>query len=279
MNTFEVAQTWRSLGISCLPILWGTKRPAISEWKPYQMQLPTERELELWFKDTNYSIAVIAGRGLVIADFDSQDAHTRWINSLSVKQLMVLNTYRVRTSRGIHYYWWVAEMCEEGHGEGVDIKARGYCLCPPSLHPSGVQYTGIGRIEDIAHIERIQDLLPDYKPISEWRQEQHNITPRDIWDEAMRPSLPSSGIAIEDIKAHIRVEDLLGLPRVTRTTHINCPLPGHNDTHASFVIYGGNDPHVYCFGCNRGGDVVSFYCLAYNKELGDAIRELAQKTG
>lgn len=34
-----------------------------------------------------------------------------------------------------------------------------------------------------------------------------------------------------------------------------CPLPGHDDRSPSFVVYGDSDS-AWCFGCNRGGDVI-----------------------
>lgn len=52
-----------------------------------------------------------------------------------------------------------------------------------------------------------------------------------------------------------------------------CPLPGHLEKTASFKI----DPQkqtFYCFGCNRGGDVISFIQHLKNLSFKDAIRYL-----
>lgn len=35
-----------------------------------------------------------------------------------------------------------------------------------------------------------------------------------------------------------------------------CPLPFHEDHTPSFVLYVGEDPHFYCFGCHEHGDVI-----------------------
>lgn len=36
----------------------------------------------------------------------------------------------------------------------------------------------------------------------------------------------------------------------------SCPLPGHDDLTPSFVVY-GNEDRAWCYGCNRGGDVIA----------------------
>jgi len=274
-GAFETAMAWRDLGVSTIPILFMSKRPALSSWKQYQDVLPSESDLRAWFDGSGYSIAVIAGRGLVIVDFDNMTRHSEWVNSLPAERLAALNTYRVQTARGFHYYWWCEEACDEWHGEGVDVKSRGYCLCPPSVHPSGIKYRGFGRIENIGRIEHITDLLPNYKPAQE-RQQPSTPSQRDIFDEAMREHL-SGGISIEAIKERVSIEDLLNLPRVRHAQHTNCPLPGHNDTHASFCIYPDN--HWRCYGCLKWGDVITLHSLLHNVSISNTMRELARKAG
>lgn len=48
----------------------------------------------------------------------------------------------------------------------------------------------------------------------------------------------------------------------------HCPLPGHDDSSPSFRVY--PDGHAHCFGCGRGGDVISltrvFFDLGRNYE-------------
>lgn len=287
MNAYQTAKTWYNLGISTIPVLRGTKRPALSSWKQYQDALPSESDLRAWFDGSGYSIAVITGRGLVIVDFDDMQRHKEWVNGLPAERLAALNTYRVRTARGFHYYWWCKEECNMGpwckegcakeNERGIDVKSHGYCLCPPSVHPSGIKYTGHGSIEGIVHIERITDVLVDYKPVS--IKDIPISTPpsqRDIFDEAMREHL-SVGVSIEAIKERVSIEDLLNLSRVRHAQHTNCPLPGHNDIHASFCIYPDN--HWHCYGCNRGGDAITLHSLLHNVSTSDAMRELARKVG
>lgn len=44
-----------------------------------------------------------------------------------------------------------------------------------------------------------------------------------------------------------------------------CPLPGHEDRTPSFFVY-GEDDHAWCFGCNRGGDVITLTGYALGLE-------------
>lgn len=52
-----------------------------------------------------------------------------------------------------------------------------------------------------------------------------------------------------------------------------CSLPGHEDSTASFYIY-PDTSSFYCFGCNRGGDVIK-----YAELKGVSARELMQEFG
>ncbi len=82
-----------------------------------------------------------------------------------------------------------------------------------------------------------------------------------------RPDWPvrdrSVQLRIEKIKAKwpIRrfLEELLLVNDLRRTGHdrwsCRCPLPGHEDRTPSFVVYEDTNS-AYCFGCERGGDVV-----------------------
>ncbi|MCJ7761103.1 bifunctional DNA primase/polymerase [Candidatus Bathyarchaeota archaeon] len=273
MSTLEVAQRWHSLGVSCIPILFLQKKPALSSWKQYQDELPSEADLRAWFDGSGYSIAVITGRGLVIVDFDDMARHSEWINSLPAERLAALNTYRVKTARGFHYYWWLEESCDEWHGEGVDVKSRGYCLCPPSVHPSGIEYRGYGRIEGIGHIEHITDLLPDYKPRQEWQQPSPPPSQRDIFDEAMREHLPSG--MLELAKQKITYEDLLpSLSKGRGVRYALCPI--HHDTQPSLAVF--EDWHWYCFACfSHGRDALDLFATMNHINITEAIERLCKK--
>lgn len=58
-----------------------------------------------------------------------------------------------------------------------------------------------------------------------------------------------------------------------------CPLPGHQDRTPSFVVY-GDDDRAWCFGCNRGGDVIALtgYVLG-TERFYDSLEHLERKPG
>jgi putative DNA primase/helicase len=69
-------------GISVIPVRAdGSKAPALPTWKEYQSRLPTAEELQRWFADDRYGIAILAGRisgNLEIIDFDDLVTYQRW---------------------------------------------------------------------------------------------------------------------------------------------------------------------------------------------------------
>ncbi|MGI6256005.1 MAG: DNA primase [Acutalibacter sp.] len=76
---------------------------------------------------------------------------------------------------------------------------------------------------------------------------------------------------IEDIAASYvnlrrQGKNLLGL----------CPF--HNEKTPSFCIYPENNS-FYCFGCNKGGDVISFVMGVENLDFTEAVKFLAQRAG
>jgi len=65
--------------------------------------------------------------------------------------------------------------------------------------------------------------------------------------------------------------DVLGMSLSRSGGHwiAHCPFPGHNDHSPSCHVYGD---HVWCYGCNRGGDVITTLRLASN--MSDALDAL-----
>lgn len=64
----------------------------------------------------------------------------------------------------------------------------------------------------------------------------------------------------EEIKRRLSVPDLLRRygHEAPHTGMIRCPLPGHDDTNASFSIFEGGEAFK-CHGCGRGGDVLALH--------------------
>jgi len=238
--------------------------------------LPTRDELKFWFGATGYGIAVITGhRGLVIVDWDDMRKCSRWLSSLNGAALPVLSTYHVETSRGYHFYFFCDEECRMWKGDGVDVKASGgYCLCPPSIHPSGHHYQNIGNISDIERIDSLLSLLPEYGRI-EWEPQIATLSPHsgDPYRDAMIDT-PPSGLSIEEAKRLVSFEELLpSLSRNRGTRSALCPF--HNDSTPSLVVY--PDGHWFCYACGaHGRDALDMFAMKRKFSISEAIRELAR---
>jgi len=274
MTALETALNWRSHGIAVIPILARSKRPAISKWKPYQHRLPSESELRLWFSN-GYSLAVITGwRHLVVIDWDDMGKYVAWLDDLAPELAhLVFETYRVWTGRGLHIYLMTKAKTRTMPGDGVDVKAEGgYVLAPPSIHPSGRRYQAEGNIEDIQHLDSIDELLPPPPPPS-WEPRHTDL--KDPFDAAMCKSANFS--QVEKIQSRWCVEDLLpGLPHHRGLRMVDCPF--HADSHASLAVY--PDGHMHCFGCGfHASNVVGLYAGLHKIDLWEAIREMGGTSG
>jgi hypothetical protein len=286
MNTLETALLWHSLGIATIPILAGSKKPALA-WEEFQRRLPTERELRGWFS-TEYNIALVLGwRGLVVIDFDSMLIFSQWMAGLKQNVAEVLSTYRVRTARGVHLYFYVDEPTETTKLEGIDIKAAAsYVLTDPSRHPSGSLYVGCGDPRRISHIQNLRGLL------GEWWREPAPVAPRvcratvgNPYADAWREPVELNGLRAEDIVARV---DLLELARQAgaqlrqqgRRWFSACPLHG-GDCETAFVIQEHDGRQMWHCWTNCPpppyGDVIEFVARWKGIDKGQAMMELARK--
>ncbi len=78
-------------------------------------------------------------------------------------------------------------------------------------------------------------------------------------------------VAIQ-IKNAVNINDVFSLVGLSpnRKGFIVCPF--HNEKTASLKLFNGNS--YYCFGCGRGGDVISFYQNFYNESFIEAAKHL-----
>lgn len=86
--------------------------------------------------------------------------------------------------------------------------------------------------------------------------------------------------AVSEIKARLPIEELVGsycqLQRKGRTLKALCPF--HNDTHPSLTV-SPDKGIAYCFVCQSGGDIFSFYQKIENVDFREALKDLAEKAG
>lgn len=124
------------------------KQPAC-RWKPFQERRPTEAELRRWFRDGRKldGLAVICGEvsgGLVCRDFDDASSYERWAGA-HPELAKTLPT--VKTDRGHHVYFRSSHRGISKLGDG-ELRGGGYCLLPPSVHPSGHVYGWLVMLSD-----------------------------------------------------------------------------------------------------------------------------------
>lgn len=92
---------------------------------------------------------------------------------------------------------------------------------------------------------------------------------------------------LEHVKRHVKCideADLLTGPAGTRDGLRRsgdkwvglCPLPDHDEKTPSFTVYADDERGWWCFGCNRGGDVLDLHQLAHGlSEKWEALVSLA----
>ena len=88
---------------------------------------------------------------------------------------------------------------------------------------------------------------------------------------------------LDELKQKNNIVDVVGkycvLKRRGSVNHwACCPLPGHSEKTPSFTV---NEPGQFfkCFGCGRGGDVITFVMLMENLDYLGAVRLLAEWAG
>jgi hypothetical protein len=61
----------------------------------------------------------------------------------------------------------------------------------------------------------------------------------------------------------------------------SCPFKehhAHGDVRPSFQVFGGDNPHWYCYTWGRAGDLFEFLCLYHGLSVQEAWRRLQQGT-
>lgn len=158
------AVRWVTSGYAVIPCKPMDKRPALSQWKKYQAELPSAADIERWFVcgvcETN-NLAVITGwKNLVVIDFDDLAKYVEWRGFIEDHNPEAVNTYQVMTGRGVHVYYRIMKPVLTQKLDRIDIKARGgYVLAPPSIHPTGGFYWSLCDLP-IMEIVSIKDVLP-----------------------------------------------------------------------------------------------------------------------
>jgi hypothetical protein len=158
--TLKAALEWHDRGITAIPIVAHTKRPAI-KWKHLQGVLPPRALVKRWFS-IERNIALLCGESLTVLDFDNLPKYHIW------RKDHALDTYTVKTRRGYHAYLKLDNPpASSFHVAGCDVKASGYVLTAPSIHPSGAQYRVVNAssILSVFSLDQVGIIRPDPPPM------------------------------------------------------------------------------------------------------------------
>ncbi len=267
-------------GIAVIPVLPGTKKPFV-RWRRYEMQLPTEHDLARWFAPGRaMNAAVVCGwQGLTVLDFDAPPRYVSWLawtaTAGETARRVAVETYRVKTSRGMHVYLFVDETPRCGHFKWGDIKGRGgYVLIPPSVHPSGAVYQAVDDAAPILRVHSLAEVVPD-------APEPPPPPPLPLTAVAPMSSLWPMTRA-EEVRAAIPIISYFPGAKATgsngRWMMARCPW--HDDRHESLWIDSERGICKCYAGCTpKPLDVIGVYARLQGISYRQALRELHRRIG
>lgn len=86
--------------------------------------------------------------------------------------------------------------------------------------------------------------------------------------------------SVSEIKARLPIDQLVGqyCQLIKKGRSLVCLCPFHNDKHPSMQV-SPEKGIAYCFACQSGGDIFSFYQKIEGVDFKQALKDLAEKTG
>ena len=142
LKILDYTRLYRLKGFSIIPVVRGSKRPALASWKEFQERRATDEELKAWFGNgSRNGIGIVTGviSGIAVVDFDSPEAvKFAKANGFPPTPLM-------KTGKGYHAYYrysaGVRNFQKRDDLPGIDLRGDGgFVVAPPSFHASGNCY-------------------------------------------------------------------------------------------------------------------------------------------
>lgn len=175
----------------------------VGGWGTMTASRPTEGMLNLWFGRELRNVGLACGPSkLLVLDEDTPDALGKFAESLGEE---VPFTYRVRTSRGWHYYF-EDPANEFGNSAGafedwhIDVRggkgSGGYVMAAGSVHWSG-------------HIYEAEDAFAMPAPLPDWIKRQLRTPPKRKLDPQPRSAGASSDLGDWNDEPRFGTEDVL----------------------------------------------------------------------
>jgi len=207
----RAAKDYLETGFSIIPVALiklpdgKSRKPALVDWKKYQLSPPTLEEVKSWLQNpeqfeairngNKIGIAIITGRvsgNLAVIDFDSKEVAGDFLGEIyeANPELYekLINTWVVETGKGYHYYLKVRDPDPKhfhnriGIRPGIDIRAEGgFVVAPPSSHPSGKFYRFLNKPDRIAELSweeylSLLRLLEGNQELQEAEADRSNIS-------------------------------------------------------------------------------------------------------
>ena len=153
-SNIEAALEWCAYGLNVIPIIPGTKLPAVA-WDPWLKDLTMAKIAGHWSQHPDHELGFIVGDDIIVLDADSPEAKVAL--AILEKTFDVTPNLTVNTTKGVHHYFKRAtgtfaksdSHSTEEHPERLDVKTgRSMVILPPST----------GKKLDIDEAENVNEL-------------------------------------------------------------------------------------------------------------------------
>ena len=232
-NKYAVAASdWYRFGFRVIPILSGTKIPAM-KWDPWLNELSPYKIASHWLRNPNHELGFIVGDNTIVFDADSPESSAAL--KCAEKIFRVTPSLVVKTRKGQHHYFLLAQGVHarsdahstELHPERIDVKTgRALVVLPPST----------GKTIELRVVATAGQL-------SEVSQEFIDAVALHNGRQPNRPYAPSQPVKGEPNSEHLHL-----LYVIIRHISANC---GHDDwIHAGMALHhetGGSDDGLSLF--------------------------------
>ena len=138
LSYLQAAIYWYSFGFAVIPIIPGTKLPAV-KWDPWLDALSQETISTYWAENPDHEVGFIVGDDVIVFDADSPKSIAAL--TLLEKTFNISPCLTVNTSKGQHHYFRRAAdtyaksdaHSTEKHPQRIDVKTgRALVILPPS---------------------------------------------------------------------------------------------------------------------------------------------------
>lgn len=253
-SPLSIALTWLERGIPLIPLQPGSKH-IIPGFGPYSQHITTADQAQFWFVERRANLGLVCGRGMVVLDFDDAASHARWAASWPGAAA----SYTEKTRRGYHVHF-LGESRSYRHSDGFEVKGAGAVVAAAPAQVGGFVYQVVNASAALQH-------LPGALSLSSDSPKAVTLDKGDAQDLVARIKAQLSLVAVAQEMTRITSKN-------GRYWHGKCPLPGHDDKHASFYV--DAERGVWgCYACQKYGDVINLWALGHNLSIREAIASLA----